>query len=301
MEIIMKKISFLVCFALIVSFLGLSFSAEPFSGYNQKEWEVLRCTNKERIARGIAPLSMFDRLQGIASVREGELGILFDQNHKRPDGRPWKTAFVEAGLDYTYAGENIASGFTSADAVVAAWMKSPLHRDNILNPDYCHLGVGASEAKYWVQSFSGDDTCKASSLSLSFPSGARLSNFDWDKSDIVVIVRCAKHGACVLPICSEMASIEPSGLTGSYNLTVRIGSLTAFERVYDAGCQAIKGDVNGDLRVTSSDAVLLKRNLARWNSPIIENNADVDGDGKVTSKDGVILSRFLAGWKNLVN
>ena len=43
-------------------------------------------------------------------------------------------------------GENVAYGYTSGRAAVAAWMASPGHRANILNPRYRLLAVGAAQA-----------------------------------------------------------------------------------------------------------------------------------------------------------
>lgn len=48
-------------------------------------------------------------------------------------------------------GENVAFGFTKAGTLLQAWMDSPGHRANILEPRYRQLGVGArkSEAGTW--------------------------------------------------------------------------------------------------------------------------------------------------------
>jgi uncharacterized protein YkwD len=43
--------------------------------------------------------------------------------------------------------ENIARGNVSADRLVAAWMKSPGHRKNILNGQLTRIGVGAVYAR----------------------------------------------------------------------------------------------------------------------------------------------------------
>ena len=51
-------------------------------------------------------------------------------------------------------GENLARGQKTPKEVVDAWMRSPSHRDAILNPDYADLGIGVS-AGYWVQHFGG--------------------------------------------------------------------------------------------------------------------------------------------------
>lgn len=43
-------------------------------------------------------------------------------------------------------GENVAFGFTKAGAVLKAWMDSPGHAANILEPRYRQLGVGARKS-----------------------------------------------------------------------------------------------------------------------------------------------------------
>jgi uncharacterized protein YkwD len=51
-------------------------------------------------------------------------------------------------------GENIAQGQPNAQAVVAAWLKSPGHRANIENCSFTAIGVGlAGGERYWTQDF----------------------------------------------------------------------------------------------------------------------------------------------------
>lgn len=49
-------------------------------------------------------------------------------------------------------GENLARGQKTPDAVIQAWMKSQVHRTNILNPGFHEAGMGFS-AGYWVVNF----------------------------------------------------------------------------------------------------------------------------------------------------
>ena len=49
-----------------------------------------------------------------------------------------------AGYVWRSAGENIATGFATPRAVVNAWMGSPGHCENILNPSYRNVGTGVS-------------------------------------------------------------------------------------------------------------------------------------------------------------
>jgi uncharacterized protein YkwD len=56
------------------------------------------------------------------------------------------------------AGENIAVGYPTSAAVMEAWLSSPGHRANILDPTYRWIGVGAYRAHHawwWTQDFAG--------------------------------------------------------------------------------------------------------------------------------------------------
>ena len=58
-------------------------------------------------------------------------------------------------------GENIAAGFQTPAAVLAAWLQSPGHRANIENPSYVVTGSGASATAggvmVWAQDFGQTD------------------------------------------------------------------------------------------------------------------------------------------------
>lgn len=76
-------------------------------------------------------------------------------DHTDPDGdTPWDRA-DQAGVK-NLGGENIARGQADAQAVMASWMASEGHRENILNCDYKTIGIGAHFADggpWWTQDF----------------------------------------------------------------------------------------------------------------------------------------------------
>ncbi|SER15644.1 Cysteine-rich secretory protein family protein [Gracilibacillus ureilyticus] len=58
------------------------------------------------------------------------------------------------GISYRSAAENIAKGQRTPYQVVQAWMNSSGHRQNILNGNYTHIGVGYDpDGYYWTQMF----------------------------------------------------------------------------------------------------------------------------------------------------
>ncbi len=110
---------------------------EPAAGYKA---EVIRLINLERQKSGVADLKTLDTLGDMADTRAKEASVLF--RHTRPDGTRCFTIFAENALKYRAAGENLAYGFKTPEALVRAWMNSEGHRRNNLDPDFRFSGVG---------------------------------------------------------------------------------------------------------------------------------------------------------------
>ena len=115
---------------------------------------ILSRVNTARAQNGLSPLALDSAMTRAANVRAAELAKRF--SHTRPNGARGLTALAEAGVSYRAAGENIAAGQQTAQAVMAAWMNSSGHRANILSAKYSRLGVGQAVVggrTYWVQLF----------------------------------------------------------------------------------------------------------------------------------------------------
>ena len=112
---------------------------------------VLELVNKARAAQGVDALTLDPDLCKAAAIRAEELGTYF--SHDRPNGASCFTVFEEVGIkSYHAAGENIASRYADANAVMNGWMNSPGHRANILSEDYSRIGIARSGSA-WVQLF----------------------------------------------------------------------------------------------------------------------------------------------------
>lgn len=109
--------------------------------------ELLQDTNAERAKKRLSPLQANDALTKAAELK---VKNMYDEqywNHDSPSGTtPWHW-LQEVGYDYGYAGENLAKDFTNADAVIAAWMASPMHRDNVLGPHYTEVGFAVMKGQ----------------------------------------------------------------------------------------------------------------------------------------------------------
>lgn len=106
---------------------------------------LLLLTNQSRQEQKLTPLTLNKQLSSAASRKAQNM---FEKNywaHNAPDGAtPW--FFIkESEYDYAYAGENLARGFTKSDEIVAAWMESPTHRDNLLSQNYEEVGFATTQ------------------------------------------------------------------------------------------------------------------------------------------------------------
>lgn len=124
------------------------------TGTSSAAQAVLSQVNAARAQNGLRALTLDANMNRAAAVRAAELAQSF--SHTRPNGSRGMTALNEAGVSYRTAGENIASGQQTAQAVVSAWMNSSGHRANILSASFGRMGVGQATIggrTYWVQLF----------------------------------------------------------------------------------------------------------------------------------------------------
>lgn len=115
--------------------------------------ELIALSNSERISRGLDPLVLDCRLIE-AAKKKGE--DMLDKDywaHYGPNGEtPWQF-ILASGYEYLSAGENLAKDFTSAAPIHSAWMDSPSHRSNIINPSFINIGIA-----YVTGEFQGKET-----------------------------------------------------------------------------------------------------------------------------------------------
>lgn len=109
---------------------------------------IVQLTNAERQKAGETPLTVNPKLSA-AAQRKAEDMLANDYfAHISPTGvTPW---FWMQQQKYTYqvAGENLAIDFIEAEDVVAAWLASPSHRDNMLHASYTETGVAAVTGEF---------------------------------------------------------------------------------------------------------------------------------------------------------
>lgn len=118
------------------------------------EQELIKLINQERQKHNLSPLESHDALATAAKRHSKDMAENNFLSHTGSDGSSPFTRIRDAGYPYRTAGENVAAGYPSAQAVFNAWMGSSGHRQNMLNGSFCELGVGyvsgGGYGHYWT-------------------------------------------------------------------------------------------------------------------------------------------------------
>lgn len=134
---------------------------------------IVRAINQERAAYGLAPLNIDQKLNKAAYEKSTDMLARNYFEHYAFGLTPWMF-IINSGYEYSVAGENLAKGFSSSEEIVKAWMNSPAHRDNILNPDYQDIGVGVVQGVY---SENGQPTETTLTTEIAAKPKSRISQF----------------------------------------------------------------------------------------------------------------------------
>ena len=118
----------------------------------QVEDAILRYTNQERVAAGVAPLVRNGLLTTVARAHSLDMKERDFFSHTNPDRLTPFQRMDAAGYSYRSAAENIAasSSYTLASnpdevgrhLVQDLWMNSRGHRETLISPKYTEIGIG---------------------------------------------------------------------------------------------------------------------------------------------------------------
>src|SRR5215218_7458587 len=128
--------------------------------------QVLALTNAHRAQYGLVPLSVSQTLTDAAvwkALLMSRYGYMAHDDPAPPVARTSAERFEACGYPIAAAswGENIAYGYATAAAVVAAWLASPGHRANLEQPAFDEIGIAVATSPagvhYWAQAFGSSD------------------------------------------------------------------------------------------------------------------------------------------------
>jgi len=123
----------------------------PYSTEMSQE-NLLLETNRRRDISKIDDLKINKKLSEAAQDKAEDMVEKDYWSHLTPDGdSPW-TFVDEAGYEYSRAGENLAYGFSNSEQVIAGWMNSQSHKENMLDDGFSEVGFGFANS----QNFEGN-------------------------------------------------------------------------------------------------------------------------------------------------
>jgi len=127
--------------------------------FTEYELRVLELVNIERQKEGLQPLKLDVALTKAARAKAKDMVDNRYFSHTSPTWGSFGEQLRHFGIQYRNAGENIASGQRTPEAVVRAWMNSSGHRANIMNAKFNKMGLGYAYTSqgnyhhYWAQWF----------------------------------------------------------------------------------------------------------------------------------------------------
>lgn len=140
------KTKTLGCFLLIVLLnASLIFSLTRVAASEQLALtdaeKLIALTNQARLENNLPPLFLNAALNQAAFNKAKNL--LKEQyfSHNSPEGKKFSQWIAEVDYPYLIIGENLAMGFNSDDAIIQAWLASPKHQQNILDPRFKEIGL----------------------------------------------------------------------------------------------------------------------------------------------------------------
>ena len=253
--------------------------------WKQDDTTKTYCTN-------LQPLQYDYDLEKTAMQRAAEIAIIY--SHTRPNNKDTFSAFYENSVYYTYAGENIAAGYGTADSVNDGWREDNElyagqgHRRNMLNSKFNCVGIGHvyyNGFHYWVENFAYRDKVNTTPVSadntettLTIPvATSKISNFNitFDKDEYSL-----KTGESTSISVSD-PTISVFGHWGSrFVFVTDTPDLTIADSTVTTLSGSITGISEGDTTISASLYGLTAHQTAAVKVHNCENHWD---DGKITT------------------
>lgn len=127
------------------------------------ESSLLAEVNAFRGSRGLSQVVVSDTLTSAAKWMATDMAVNNYFSHTSLDGRTPTQRMSDFGYPAftTWAGEDLAAGYTSAADVLQGWINSPAHLAVLTNPAYRTIGIGRAYSTgsqyhwYWAADFGG--------------------------------------------------------------------------------------------------------------------------------------------------
>jgi uncharacterized protein YkwD len=123
----------------------------------QAEQQMFQMVNKQRVDQGLTPLTFSIPLRNLARAHSKDMFQRGYFSHYTPEGLSPFDRMGKAGINYQYAGENLALA-PSTSLAMQGLMNSPGHRANILNSNYHQVGIGVIDGGIYGKMYTQDFT-----------------------------------------------------------------------------------------------------------------------------------------------
>jgi uncharacterized protein YkwD len=122
--------------------------------YSPIEKEILILINEYRNEKGLTSLSILNLISTVAETHTSYMVKIGEVNH---DNFPERHQTLVNNAQAISVGENVAYGYSSAESVVNAWIKSDHHREVIEDSEFTHFGISTQNDEkgmnYFTQIF----------------------------------------------------------------------------------------------------------------------------------------------------
>lgn len=132
--------------------------ASPAAPSPQQDPVAVRLAELANVVRqeaGCDTLEWYEDAAEVARRHSADMEARQFFSHVNPDGLNPFDRLAEAGIHYKAAAENILHGEATASRALGLWLESPGHRENLVNCDFTHHGVGRVDS-YWTHIFLRD-------------------------------------------------------------------------------------------------------------------------------------------------
>lgn len=121
------------------------------------EQDMFQMVNQQRVKYGLMPLTFDNKLRAVGRAHSLDMFERGYFSHYTPEGLSPFDRMTNAGISFSYAGENLALA-PSTDLAMQGLMNSPGHRANILSPHFHKIGIGAIDGGIYGIMFSQEFT-----------------------------------------------------------------------------------------------------------------------------------------------
>ncbi|PHR69767.1 MAG: hypothetical protein COA67_10235 [Lutibacter sp.] len=129
--------------------INLSEKSDIALSYTNIEHEIFALINDHRISKGLPKLDVYNIVSGEAITHTDYMVETGDVSHANFGVRHQNLVTYASARSVS---ENVAYGFSSAEAVVNAWLNSDGHRLNIENASFTDFGISTKrndEGRYY--------------------------------------------------------------------------------------------------------------------------------------------------------